>query len=146
MEWIKIDERMPKEGDMVLIYDMAFGRNVAEYKDGKFMYHFSDWNVFYEHVTYWMHLPDPPNENTNEIKYEVYMTNNSIWDKFIVVIGNNVFGLSPDELAIDDSGVYYGTKKSCSDILEYAIKLDNVNPYIKEKIERIIKHYDLKNI
>jgi hypothetical protein len=54
MEWISVEDRLPEEGDVVLTFSKNGGRAVRKFDNGQFGY--------YDDITHWMPLPDPPNE------------------------------------------------------------------------------------
>lgn len=61
MNWINVNDRLPEEGQRILIWDNE-GVDTANYTEGQF-----EWQglrLSEGSVTHWMHLPQPPNENT----------------------------------------------------------------------------------
>lgn len=82
MNWISVNEKLPKHNQRVLIcykfrynkgvkmLDLAFFQEVGEYDeaDGKrnvFCYDSYEWgHCPYEYVTHWMPLPELPKEET----------------------------------------------------------------------------------
>jgi len=65
MEWISVEDRLPKNGDPVLYYDGYFS----------FLGHIDNgyrWHSFYDgdrhcHVTHWMPLPEPPTKGEDDV-------------------------------------------------------------------------------
>jgi hypothetical protein len=66
-EWISVQERLPEEGEDVLIYTGFAGVDHA-WRDGPdfVLYRSDSYNealVFNEQVTHWMPLPEPPKDS-----------------------------------------------------------------------------------
>jgi hypothetical protein len=63
MNWIKVDDRLPKMFETVLIYDKnkvkpAFLESSATEENVWFLLEERSWA--YENATHWMELPEPP--------------------------------------------------------------------------------------
>lgn len=66
-QWIKCSERMPREGENVIVYDnfrQVHEGNYLQYGDLVCWELYSYNSSYYDEikVTYWMPLPEPPQE------------------------------------------------------------------------------------
>lgn len=59
--WIRVEDKLPKNGERVLIYKDGF-YDVLTYEGDKF-YQIAAGGTFYVTITHWMPLPEPPEEN-----------------------------------------------------------------------------------
>jgi hypothetical protein len=61
MEWVSVEDRLPENDDMVLVWNkdgVEFGR----YVEGK---GWRDYTEYLRHVTHWMEKPEKPNNGEN---------------------------------------------------------------------------------
>ena len=64
MEWISVNDRLPNDGDLVLIYyNCVFV--VARYLKGEGFTDYGGYSMF--HPTHWMTLPDSPKKGLETI-------------------------------------------------------------------------------
>jgi hypothetical protein len=57
MKWISVEDRLPEESCIVLVYHKGLGVMVSFY-DKKI-----NWGILRASITHWMPLPDPPEVN-----------------------------------------------------------------------------------
>ena len=64
-EWISVKDRLPNNGQRVLIYCKEIDEvQVGIFVDqNKTFILFEMWNISIEHVTHWCEIPEPPKEN-----------------------------------------------------------------------------------
>ena len=60
MNWISVKERLPEEGEDVLFFD--FDIEIGQKMRSGWHPNWSDTLISFEQVSYWMPLPDPPEE------------------------------------------------------------------------------------
>lgn len=76
MEWISVNDKLPKCGETVIVYypkmrceywPFVFSATYKEFKNGACTKTFSAYDFYYniggpDGITYWMPLPNPPEE------------------------------------------------------------------------------------
>lgn len=60
MEWIDVNERLPEESGVYLVFTEIFGIGTDRYKDSGLGFWTLEYPVKEDRVTHWMPLPEPP--------------------------------------------------------------------------------------
>ncbi len=71
MDWISVKDRLPKHGELCIVYCGEYGSFLVNYDESSIRHHWNPtcfgcfnsllWNL--ENTTHWMSLPKPPVDN-----------------------------------------------------------------------------------